>query len=250
MIDACRCLEPIDLGSREGLYWALRADLTSRQEELEIFDAAFQFFWVQSQTPEQPERRANETCTGEEIELEVPPTLDQNTSVEDFATNDSEDQGPRFMDFLPYSPNEALTKKDIGSLTDDEVRSMRRLIVQLAVKISTVVSRPTRLDPPGDVIDPSRMWRRNTRYGGDLVELPREKRRVQKTKVVLLCEVSGSMDSYSQFLIQFLFAMQNEQRTIVPSVKGCRPRSRVLTISCPHTTSPALSTWCTCFALS
>ncbi|TAK36034.1 MAG: VWA domain-containing protein [Chloroflexota bacterium] len=222
VIDACRCLEFIDLGSREDLYWALRANLASRQEDLKIFDAAFHYFWVRYETPEEQDTCGNEEGAGEGLERHEQVGDEKDMSLEDFAKDDSEDQEPRSMDILAYTPNEVLARKDFGELTDDEARAMRQLIAQLAVKLSTVISHRRRLDPRGDVIDPARMWRRNMRYGGDMVELPRKKRRIRKTKVVLLCDVSGSMDSYSRFLIQFLFAMQNELRNMETFVFSTR----------------------------
>lgn len=224
VIDACRCLQFIDLGSREDLYWALRANLTSRQEDLKTFDAAFHFFWVQSQEPEQQDCcGGDETASGENTSVkETGKEEKKELSVTDFVKNDPQDPDADPIDLLAYSPNEVLAQKDFGELSDDEVHAMRQLIVQLALKISTVISRRRKLDPRGDVIDPSRMWRRNMRYGGDMVELPRKKRRIQKTKVVLLCDVSGSMDSYSRFLIQFLFAMQNELRNMETFVFSTR----------------------------
>ena len=48
------------------------------------------------------------------------------------------------------------------------------------------------------------------KYGGEVIELSHRKRRIKKTKVVFLCDVSGSMDCYSRFLIQFMYGLQNE----------------------------------------
>jgi uncharacterized protein len=59
-------------------------------------------------------------------------------------------------------------------------------------------------------VDPRWTLRKNIKYGGDVVDLVNRKRRIKKTKVVLLCDVSGSMDCYSRFLIQFMYGLQNE----------------------------------------
>ena len=44
---------------------------------------------------------------------------------------------------------------------------------------------------------------------GEIIELRRRERRRRKVRLVLLCDVSGSMDLYSRFLLQFLYALQN-----------------------------------------
>jgi uncharacterized protein with von Willebrand factor type A (vWA) domain len=59
-------------------------------------------------------------------------------------------------------------------------------------------------------VDPRWTMRRNMKYGGEIIDLVNRKRRIKKTRVVLLCDVSGSMDCYSRFLIQFMYGLQNE----------------------------------------
>ncbi|MEE9550020.1 MAG: VWA domain-containing protein, partial [Candidatus Binatia bacterium] len=62
----------------------------------------------------------------------------------------------------------------------------------------------------GDEIDPRSTMRKNIKFGGDIIEFVSRKRRIKKTRIVLLCDVSGSMDCYSRFLIQFMYGLQNE----------------------------------------
>ena len=50
--------------------------------------------------------------------------------------------------------------------------------------------------------------RRNLRYGGDVLDLVWRRRKIRKASLVLLCDVSGSMDIYSRFLVQFIYALQ------------------------------------------
>jgi uncharacterized protein with von Willebrand factor type A (vWA) domain len=59
-------------------------------------------------------------------------------------------------------------------------------------------------------VDPRWTMRKNMKYGGEIIDLVNRKRRIKKTRVVLLCDVSGSMDCYSRFLIQFMYGLQNE----------------------------------------
>jgi uncharacterized protein with von Willebrand factor type A (vWA) domain len=58
-------------------------------------------------------------------------------------------------------------------------------------------------------VDLRRTIRRSLRRGGEIVELAYRRRKIQKTRVVLLADVSGSMDLYSRFLIQFVYALQH-----------------------------------------
>src|SRR5205823_8999731 len=61
----------------------------------------------------------------------------------------------------------------------------------------------------GHAIDLRRTMRRNIKYGGTVVELARKRRKLRKPRIVLLCDVSRSMETYSTFLLQFIYALQN-----------------------------------------
>jgi hypothetical protein len=61
----------------------------------------------------------------------------------------------------------------------------------------------------GHLVDLRRSIRQSLRRGGEIIDLLRRERKIQKTRVVLLCDVSGSMDLYSRFLIQFVYALQH-----------------------------------------
>jgi hypothetical protein len=92
----------------------------------------------------------------------------------------------------------------------EESRAISRAILLIASKIATQVSRRKKRAVKGDEIDPRGTMRKSIKYGGELIDLVLRKRRIKKTRVVLLCDVSGSMDCYSRFLIQFMYGLQNE----------------------------------------
>src|SRR3989338_7937548 len=91
----------------------------------------------------------------------------------------------------------------------DDFRAVLRSNL-VATKIATQVSRRKKRAAKGEEIDPRWTMRKNIKYGGEIIQLFSRKRRIKKTRVVLLCDVSGSMDCYSRFLIQFMYGLQNE----------------------------------------
>jgi uncharacterized protein len=109
-----------------------------------------------------------------------------------------------------YSAQELLNRKDFSEMSVEESRAIARAILLIATKIATQISRRKKRARKGATVDPRWTMRRNIKYGGDVVDLVNRKRRIKKTKVVLLCDVSGSMDCYSRFLIQFMYGLQNE----------------------------------------
>src|SRR5262249_61714823 len=76
--------------------------------------------------------------------------------------------------------------------------------------IATRIGRRRKPDAKAEEIDLRRTIRRNLKYGGDIIEFQSRSRKLKKTRIVLLCDVSGSMECYSRFLIRFMFGLQNE----------------------------------------
>jgi uncharacterized protein with von Willebrand factor type A (vWA) domain len=111
-----------------------------------------------------------------------------------------------------YSARDVLTTRDFAAYSDADVRAARRLIRQLAPRLATRKSRRMHAGSRGEV-DLRRSLRRAGR-SGEIVDLARRHRRVARLELVALCDVSGSMDLYSNFLIQFLYALQRESRGV------------------------------------
>lgn len=112
---------------------------------------------------------------------------------------------------LAWSPGERLARRSFASLEAHEVRELDRAFDRLMVKLSTRRSR--RLEPGGrrGRVDVRRSLREALRHDGELIRLARRRRRVERPRVVLLCDVSGSMERYSRFLVRFLLAARRER---------------------------------------
>jgi hypothetical protein len=86
---------------------------------------------------------------------------------------------------------------------------MAALVAQIARRVATRMSRRMRAARRSHLLDMRRTVRHSLRRGGEIIELLRRRPRIQKSQVVLLCDVSGSMDLYSRFLVQFVYALQH-----------------------------------------
>ncbi|MBI2461924.1 MAG: VWA domain-containing protein, partial [Candidatus Rokubacteria bacterium] len=91
----------------------------------------------------------------------------------------------------------------------DQLDEVARLAARIARRLATRRSRRRRPARRGPEVDLRRTMRLALTRG-EPVELARREKKRQKTKVVVLCDVSGSMDLYSRFLLQFLYALQNQ----------------------------------------
>jgi len=201
MIDAARALEFVNIGSRQDFHIALRSNLVSRKEDIPLFDRVFDSFWPQGHLPESSSR--------------LPQGFEQprrGFSVDSSSITPTADDTPRpdSLGSFAYSPVEVLNKKDFSHLKFEDSAAIRRAILLLARKIATRVGRRRKPDGKTEEIDLRRTVRKSLKYGGDILEFQSRKRKLKKTRIILLCDVSGSMECYSRFLIQFMFGLQNE----------------------------------------
>lgn len=212
VIDAGRSLEFIDIGDKDDFYTLLRANLVTEKEKIPLFDRAFECFW----------RSDLDYAAVDAVEAVIPPSAEKHrepSAAEELSeslgtlASDGEEEQSEDDETIPvptYSPYESLKKKDFSEMGVEESRAMRQAILLIATKIATQVSRRKKRALKGREIDPRWTMRRNIKYGGEVIDLVLRKRRIKKTRVVLLCDVSGSMDCYSRFLIQFMYGLQNE----------------------------------------
>jgi uncharacterized protein with von Willebrand factor type A (vWA) domain len=98
----------------------------------------------------------------------------------------------------------ALARKDFRDFTDEELEQIEQIAARIARKLAARPSRRWKAARSGARVD----LRRTMRSHPDLTELRFRRRRTRKTRIVALCDVSGSMDLYSRFLLQFLYALQ------------------------------------------
>jgi uncharacterized protein len=212
VIDASRSLEFVDIADKADFRTLLRSNLVSQKEDFPVFDALFDCFWRE---------QSYERMPMETLEIEGTPTEseaqnggDEEGLEEANAETSAKENVPleNLDEFsIPtYSPQQLLNRKDFSEMGIEESRAIARAILLIATKIATQISRRKKLGRKGNVVDPRWTMRRNMKYGGEIIDLVHRKRRVKKTRVVLLCDVSGSMDCYSRFLIQFMYGLQNE----------------------------------------
>jgi uncharacterized protein with von Willebrand factor type A (vWA) domain len=212
VIDTSRSLNLVDIAEKEDFRALLRSNLISQVEDFPIFDMVFDCFW----------REQNyERVPMETLEIQGTPTESQaqegdeeegldEAFAETAAKENVELENLDEFSIPTYSAQELLNRKDFSEMTVEESRAIARAILLIATKIATQISRRKKHARKGATVDPRWTLRKNIKYGGDVVELVKRKRRIKKTKVVLLCDVSGSMDCYSRFLIQFMYGLQNE----------------------------------------
>ena len=103
----------------------------------------------------------------------------------------------------------ALMERDLKRITESEVPQVLRLMKRMAKALATQLSRRRKRSRATQQVDLRRTIRGNLRYGGTLLKVSYRQRSRTKPKILLLCDVSGSMIRYVAFVLQFLFSVAN-----------------------------------------
>jgi uncharacterized protein len=202
---ALRGLEETTLWDREEVRLALRTIFCSRVEDLPVFDEEFARFWSEPPVAQAPARVEPEeevpSARGPSPEADREGPLNVTEWSGEGIPGDDERAVPA------YSPAEVRARKDFSAFSADDLEAISELIVLIARRIATRLSRRMRSVRRGTLVDLRRTMRRSLQFGGDAVALVWRRRKIRKARLVLLCDVSGSMDIYSRFLIQFIYAL-------------------------------------------
>jgi len=212
LMDGVRALEAVDLLDRQDVYLALRTTLVARHEEFPAFDRCFDAFWrFQAEEGQGLDGLTTpiEPATPEEHAGSNSPEAAQkkvSVALEGWEEQGDDDGEP--LEVPGISDKEILMDQDFSGFPVEDLDEVARLTILIAKRLARRISRRKRPTRRGGVIDLRRSIRANL-MKGEIIELRRRERRRRKVRLILLCDVSGSMDLYSRFLLQFLYALQN-----------------------------------------
>jgi uncharacterized protein len=210
LLDVIEALGHVNLGDRDEVYHTCRALLVHRQEQIAIFDRAFAAFWREHHAgearsgPRPDESRASAV----EIEEVLAPDEFSAPSGTGEAEEDTTNSGVQ-----TWSDLGRLADKDFAAFTTDEIAEAGAALSRL---VWNPGERRTRrwVRGRGSRIDLRRAIAESLRTGGDVVKLGRRARRVRPRPLVLLCDVSGSMERYSRMLLHFAHAVTRRHRRV------------------------------------
>ncbi len=182
-----RALGVIGVRRSEDVYWAGRATLVRSPEDIEPYDRVFTSFWSGESADPLPERVDLSVVTRVQLAVE-----------DDGAADDGEGDGA-----LRYSSVEVLREKDFAECSPEElaeaVDAMRKLAVTEVIRPSHRWRGDRRRGRP----DLRSTVRRSMRRGGEMVRIEQARRVPRVRRLVLLCDVSGSMEPYARALLRF-----------------------------------------------
>jgi uncharacterized protein len=230
-------LSLVDLGDRRRVREACRALVVSHRDHNPIFDRAFDLYfgqvWEQLARQEQSSTRTVAGVPPEEMpelpESELPGDPDSRVEFDPSQTRiapESDEERDATGDEAPeaqtYSAAEILRHKDFDRYSADELARARDLMRQLRLRPATRRVRRMVRSARGRQLDMRAVVRGMQRTAGEPVRLPRRERKEKRRKLVLLCDVSGSMERYSRVLLQFLHSVRQGMSDVEVFVFGTR----------------------------
>ena len=204
MMDVARALAHIQLGRKQDFYYTLRAHLVSRRKDLAWFDEAFDLFW---RRPADGFTTLNLQSLGEERrkrKTQFLPPLDASPA------DNGADAGKldnSMIALVPtYSKQERLRHKDFADMSAEELEIAKRAINKMPDSLGMRRTRRYQ-QGQGRQVDMRRLMKDMMRKRGDVASLPTRRQREKPRPVVLLCDISGSMERYTRVLLHFMHTL-------------------------------------------
>jgi uncharacterized protein with von Willebrand factor type A (vWA) domain len=208
---------------REDWYWTMSAVLLSKEEQRPIFDQAFRIFW---RDPKLAERMMS-LLLPQAFGRQAKPEEQQSQRLTDalFREQREEDQPSQKLELearLTFSSREVLSRMDFDTMSAAELVEAKRMLSQLRLPLPLIRTRRYRTSPNGPRVDLRKTLRESMREGGDIIPLVRTAPTELHPPLVVLCDISGSMNPYSRMFLHFLHAITNDRDRVAVFVFGTR----------------------------
>ncbi len=202
-IELTRALEWIDLGVREQVYHTARSLLVRRHEHLRLFDTIFARFW----------RRLGDEAAGAPQRMSRTPRHRQHGQPFTIATYMAYKArlGDPEIDVIDRagtaSDQEVLQHKEFSQMTPEELEQIKRLMASMRWRVSLRATRRKLAGRAGEQLHMRAVVREAARHGGVPVQLTWQRRKLKQRPLVIIADISGSMEKYARLLLQFLYSV-------------------------------------------
>jgi hypothetical protein len=232
-VDYARALPLVDIGEREQVRAAGEAVFVRRRDDREIYDVVFDRWWRQRgrrqgdfQAPPL-QRPGDEDTDGEEASGQAQPQAgqertdatpdEQGVPIPSAGDDDADDAEIEGVVVAPdaYSRGEMLRHREFDRMTPAELRDAERLVDNLIPRLEKRRTRRYELHSHGRRLAPRAMFRRNLGTGGQMLSWVWRRPVKEPRSLVVLCDISGSMERHSRLLLRFVQALSaaSEVRT-------------------------------------
>lgn len=192
-------LQQFDYTSHESFFLLLKMIICRSKTNLDDFDLLFRQYWKQPDRSLDAKRR-------EDAKKKKPPKREaQFASLNAWLKGNSKKETE---ETAGYSIKESLSQKDFSAVPDNEVAELMKYIRSLSRRLAAKANRRYELTNKVDLPDLRQTLRSNLRRGGELIDIIHRRPKRNRVKLLMLCDVSKSMELYSAFLLQFLYVFQ------------------------------------------
>jgi uncharacterized protein with von Willebrand factor type A (vWA) domain len=199
-IDSLEAAQAVDLVEREAFKYALKAILCSSKEDWDRFDGLFEEFWTgrlsAASSPANQSPKSGERAKGKEAKADFSQFLERSNAEESSQL------------VAGASRLDRLAKADFSTVSPADIAQLERLALRLLSLMSRRVSRSFRAPKARGRLDLRATIRRSVSMGGIPMRLRFKAMKPRPSRLVILLDVSGSMNPYSLFLVRFAYAMQ------------------------------------------
>ena len=200
VVTAAAALQIIDTKDRDEVFLSLRNILTTSVNDFPIFKSLFATFW--SRSPRKLVQRE------ENVQVRRTAPARATGGVAFFLENWPIGTA-QSVNVPGASDGESSAVKDFSSFSNDELEEISRIARRIVRRLARNRSRRWRPMKRGYRVNLRRSLRLSLKTGGELIDLAFKERRPKRTKLFVICDVSGSMDIYSRLLLQFVYGLQN-----------------------------------------
>ncbi len=221
MIDALRAVEVVGINRKRDVRHALFGVFVSRHEDFDLFEQAFALFWhlgaadstpVQDMLPDlgkkkNPVRSRVQDALSDVFDTDLEKDARQAISYDTFAT---------------YSAVERLRRKDFADCTAAELAAARRMLREMVWPIAPRRARRLRSRKSGRRVQLRKTLRQNLRFAGEFIDLRMQGPTTKPRPVIVLCDISGSMEPYARMFLHFMHAITGGLDRVESFVFGTR----------------------------
>ncbi len=208
-LDCLKAARAVGLADRETLKLALRAVLCSSKDDWDLFDELFERFWsAHKERAGSPARKKPKQPT-DDWGRPQSGTIELIGATGDVRATD--DPGKAVTGATAF---ERLRRVDFSQIPHSDLPDLERIALQLLRQMSARLSRRLKTMQPRGPVDLRRTIRRSISRGGEPIYLSRKGRKLERTRLVILLDVSGSMNAYSLFLVRFAYALQKHFKRV------------------------------------
>jgi uncharacterized protein with von Willebrand factor type A (vWA) domain len=207
---------------REDWYWTMSAVLLSRNEQRPIFNQAFNIFWRDPKLAERMMQLMLPQAYGRAPKPEEQQSQRLTDALFSQKQQEAKTEKVELEARLTFSSREVLQRMDFDTMSAAELAEAKKLIAGLRLPLPVIKTRRFRIARNGRRIDLRTTLRESLREGGDVIPLVRAAPRELHPPLVVLCDISGSMNPYSRMFLHFLHAITNDRDRVSVFVFGTR----------------------------